>query len=220
MSVDTIGERVRALRKERGLSQEEVARRTGVSLGSYGDIERGVTTDPHYSTLRGISRALGVPIEELLLDEELAAPLGEPPPETWSIDDYAAATAGAKISGTAEWAEGLAAEWEREEAQSARISKYRTFEMSCAVLVLYQQFWEALGILQNQARGLGLAPNPATWEPESKRRLFESGSSIRKLAGLYERIRQSAEDTEEEEVSKFAEQLDAFIAALDYEKAG
>ena len=74
-----IGERIRALRTERGLSQEEVARRTGVSLGSYGDIERGVTTDPHYSTLRGISHALGVPIERLLQEEP--APLAEAPRE-------------------------------------------------------------------------------------------------------------------------------------------
>ena|SRR5215211_1072235 len=70
-----IGERIRALRTERGLSQEEVARRTGVSLGSYGDIERGVTTDPHYSTLRGISHALGVPIDKLLQEEPI--PLDE-----------------------------------------------------------------------------------------------------------------------------------------------
>src|SRR5215211_6765490 len=79
-----IGERIRALRTERGLSQEEVARRTGVSLGSYGDIERGVTTDPHYSTLRGISHALGVPIERLVQEEPV--PLDEAPetggPET------------------------------------------------------------------------------------------------------------------------------------------
>src|SRR5215218_3263098 len=72
-----IGERIRALRTERGLSQEEVARRTGVSLGSYGDIERGVTTDPHYSTLRGISHALGVPIDRLLQEEP--APLADAP---------------------------------------------------------------------------------------------------------------------------------------------
>jgi transcriptional regulator with XRE-family HTH domain len=74
-----IGERIRALRTERGLSQEEVARRTGVSLGSYGDIERGVTTDPHYSTLRGISHALGVPIDRLLQEEPV--PLAEAPGE-------------------------------------------------------------------------------------------------------------------------------------------
>src|SRR5215207_781297 len=81
MSV-VIGERIRALRTERGLSQEEVARRTGVSLGSYGDIERGVTTDPHYSTLRGIARALGVPIEKLLQEEPALAGKAEAPQET------------------------------------------------------------------------------------------------------------------------------------------
>jgi transcriptional regulator with XRE-family HTH domain len=68
-----IGERIRALRTERGLSQEEVARRTGVSLGSYGDIERGVTTDPHYSTLSAIAGALDTTVAELLVGEEQAS---------------------------------------------------------------------------------------------------------------------------------------------------
>jgi len=80
-----IGERIRALRTERGLSQEEVARRTGVSLGSYGDIERGVTTDPHYSTLRGISHALGVPIDQLLQEEPV--PLDEASQETRRLEE-------------------------------------------------------------------------------------------------------------------------------------
>jgi transcriptional regulator with XRE-family HTH domain len=72
-----IGERIRALRIERGLSQEEVARRTDIGLRAYGDLERGHTQDPHYSTLRGIARALGVPVTELL--EELSVPLAETP---------------------------------------------------------------------------------------------------------------------------------------------
>jgi transcriptional regulator with XRE-family HTH domain len=69
MSVD-IGERIRALRTARGLSQEEVARRTGIGLKSYGDLERGRTKDPHYSTLRGVARALEVRVEDLLEAEE------------------------------------------------------------------------------------------------------------------------------------------------------
>jgi transcriptional regulator with XRE-family HTH domain len=71
MSVD-IGERIRSLRTARGLSQEEVARRTGIGLKSYGDLERGRTRDPHYSTLRGVARALGVRVEELLEEPALA----------------------------------------------------------------------------------------------------------------------------------------------------
>jgi transcriptional regulator with XRE-family HTH domain len=76
MSVE-IGERIRALRTARGLSQEEVARRTGIGLKSYGDLERGRTRDPHYSTLRGVARALDVGVEDLL--EEPAVPLDEAP---------------------------------------------------------------------------------------------------------------------------------------------
>jgi transcriptional regulator with XRE-family HTH domain len=78
MSVD-IGERIRSLRTARGLSQEEVARRTGIGLKSYGDLERGRTRDPHYSTLRGVARALGVRVEEVL---EEPVPLDEAPQET------------------------------------------------------------------------------------------------------------------------------------------
>jgi transcriptional regulator with XRE-family HTH domain len=79
MDID-IGARIRALRTERGLSQEEVARRTGIGLRSYGDLERGRTRDPHYSTLRGIARALGVPVEELLEEPTpLAAGKAEAP---------------------------------------------------------------------------------------------------------------------------------------------
>jgi transcriptional regulator with XRE-family HTH domain len=82
MSVD-IGARIRSLRTARGLSQEEVARRTGIGLKSYGDLERGRTRDPHYSTLRGVARALGVRVEELL---EEPIPLGEAPatPNEWA----------------------------------------------------------------------------------------------------------------------------------------
>jgi transcriptional regulator with XRE-family HTH domain len=78
MSVD-IGERIRSLRTARGLSQEEVARRTGIGLKSYGDLERGRTKDPHYSTLRGVARALGVRVEALL---EEPVPLDDAPQVT------------------------------------------------------------------------------------------------------------------------------------------
>src|SRR5215208_5968067 len=78
MSVD-IGERIRSLRTARGLSQEEVARRTGIGLKSYGDLERGRTRDPHYSTLRGVARALGVRVEELLEESVLAGKADAPP---------------------------------------------------------------------------------------------------------------------------------------------
>lgn len=70
-----IGSRIKAARKAAGLSQEELARRADLSLNGFADIEREVIKDPHYSSLRKIADALGVPIGELLEAEPV--PLGE-----------------------------------------------------------------------------------------------------------------------------------------------
>jgi transcriptional regulator with XRE-family HTH domain len=74
-----LGGRLRSLRKARGLSQEDVARRTGIGLKAYGDLERGRTLDPHYSTLEGVAYALGTTVAELIAEEEPAVPLADPP---------------------------------------------------------------------------------------------------------------------------------------------
>ena len=71
----SIGDKVRATRKAVGISQEEVARRAGVSLNVINRLERGVILDPHYSTLRGIARALEVPVEDLVREPALATTL-------------------------------------------------------------------------------------------------------------------------------------------------
>jgi transcriptional regulator with XRE-family HTH domain len=71
-----IGDRIRAARKAAGLSQEEVARRAGLSLKGMGDIERGDIEDPHFSSLTKIAHALDVPVEVLIREEE-PVPLAE-----------------------------------------------------------------------------------------------------------------------------------------------
>jgi transcriptional regulator with XRE-family HTH domain len=76
----SIGDKVRATRKAAGISQEEVARRAGVSLNVINRLERGVILDPHYSTLRGIASALGVPVEDLVREPALA---GRPEVREW-----------------------------------------------------------------------------------------------------------------------------------------
>jgi transcriptional regulator with XRE-family HTH domain len=76
MDRGNLGKRVRALRTDRDLSQEALAREAGVSLNLVNKLERGVVTDPHYSTLSGIARALGVPVEELMREP---VPLAEAP---------------------------------------------------------------------------------------------------------------------------------------------
>src|SRR5918993_2737846 len=70
----SIGERVRTWRKALHLSQEEVARRAGVSLNQVNRLERGEIVDPHFSTLAGLATALNMHISELVGEP---APLGK-----------------------------------------------------------------------------------------------------------------------------------------------
>ena len=74
-----IGARIRAARRKAGLSQEEVARRADMSLKGMGDIERGLIEDPHFSSLRKIADALGVPVGELVEEEPALAGKAEAP---------------------------------------------------------------------------------------------------------------------------------------------
>lgn len=61
-----IPERIRELRKAKGLSQEAVARRADMSLNGYANIERGLIPDPHISSLAQIANALSVPVSDLV----------------------------------------------------------------------------------------------------------------------------------------------------------
>jgi len=73
----TIGERVKWLRKQRGLTQAELAQFSGLSRTGLGDIERGKRV-PKYDTLLKLSRGLGISVA-LLFGEEatISAPGGE-----------------------------------------------------------------------------------------------------------------------------------------------
>lgn len=65
------GEKLRQLRLARGLSQEELAFRSGVHRTYLGGIERG-KRNPSLKNLAAIAKALGVPLSQLFLfgDEE------------------------------------------------------------------------------------------------------------------------------------------------------
>ncbi|MFE0461232.1 ATP-binding protein [Kitasatospora sp. NPDC058965] len=71
MTPEFLGDDLRALRRGKGLSIEELARRAGVSVRAISEIERGRTRRPHPSTTRRISGALGV--EQLPQDQATAA---------------------------------------------------------------------------------------------------------------------------------------------------
>jgi transcriptional regulator with XRE-family HTH domain len=56
----TLGQRVRIRRGERGLTLEQLAEQTGVSVRAISDIERGRTTQPRRATVRLLAGALGL----------------------------------------------------------------------------------------------------------------------------------------------------------------
>lgn len=61
---DTIGKRLRAYRKLKNLTQQELADRLHVSIAIVGAIERG-TREPTHDLMRSINDVLGVTEQEL-----------------------------------------------------------------------------------------------------------------------------------------------------------
>ena len=61
---EVIGEKLKRLRLEEGITQAQLARRAGLTRRTLSHIERNVT-EPHRSTRRMLSEALGVPPDEL-----------------------------------------------------------------------------------------------------------------------------------------------------------
>jgi transcriptional regulator with XRE-family HTH domain len=60
-----LGQKIRKLRKERRMSQTELAEKAGVALMTISRLERG-EHDPHVRTLWHIAKGLGVPLFELM----------------------------------------------------------------------------------------------------------------------------------------------------------
>jgi transcriptional regulator with XRE-family HTH domain len=63
-----VGERLRAVRRERGLSVGALADAAGVGKGSLSEIENGIR-NPTLSTLYSVAGALGVPLASLIADQ-------------------------------------------------------------------------------------------------------------------------------------------------------
>ncbi len=61
----SVHEKIRIVRKAKGLTLEEVAHQLGMSTNGYGDIERGAT-DVNLSRLEQISQLFGMELSELI----------------------------------------------------------------------------------------------------------------------------------------------------------
>jgi transcriptional regulator with XRE-family HTH domain len=71
LTVATRGERLREARRRAMLSQEELARKSGVGVATIIRIERDqVKREPHFGTLRKLGEALGIKPVELLEQED------------------------------------------------------------------------------------------------------------------------------------------------------
>lgn len=58
--------RVKELARERGITSEELAHKSGVKLSTVRNVWQGRVQDPSFSTISALARALDVRIEELV----------------------------------------------------------------------------------------------------------------------------------------------------------
>jgi transcriptional regulator with XRE-family HTH domain len=75
----TVGDRMRVVRRRRGLSQREVARLAGVSLSLISKLEQGERQDTRTETLRKLAVALNVPTMALIGDPSEPRPVTSKP---------------------------------------------------------------------------------------------------------------------------------------------
>lgn len=61
-----VGDQLKRLRRRAMLTQEQLAKKSGVGITTINRIETGAVEDPHFSTLRKLAKALGVDARDLL----------------------------------------------------------------------------------------------------------------------------------------------------------
>lgn len=69
-----LGQRIRELRNERHMSQEELSFKAGISPAHLGQIERALK-NPTIDTVSKIAAALGVPVSTLFTEDSVSVPL-------------------------------------------------------------------------------------------------------------------------------------------------
>jgi transcriptional regulator with XRE-family HTH domain len=122
MALENLAGRIRALRKQRGLAQEALARRADVSLNLVGRLELGMVKNPHYLTLVGLARALDVTVEELV--EEPTAPKGPAPTSSGQLDRAMEISITPEVLLEGLHSAGISAGWEEAEALSEWLRRY------------------------------------------------------------------------------------------------
>ena len=65
-SISKIGENIKRIRKEKGISQDRLSKRADLALNTIVNIELGESPNPTIETLQKIANALEISIEKLL----------------------------------------------------------------------------------------------------------------------------------------------------------
>ena len=60
-----VGDRIKELREERGLSLSALAKYSGVSKSYISNIERGIQTNPSLIVMKKLAETLDVPLDDL-----------------------------------------------------------------------------------------------------------------------------------------------------------
>ena len=66
VSSKIISKNVKKLRKQSGLSQDQMARKANMPLSTYLKVENGVTPNPSIQTLLNVAEALEISLDELV----------------------------------------------------------------------------------------------------------------------------------------------------------
>lgn len=70
--LSALARKVKQLREAAGLSQQALAVRAGLSVSVVSRLEQGAHEDPRLSTIRAIAEALGVGVDDLLVEDKPA----------------------------------------------------------------------------------------------------------------------------------------------------
>lgn len=63
-----LSDKIRRVRQKKGLSQSELARRSGHAVSTIHGIENGDNQNPSFRTVCDIAKVLGIPLDELYQD--------------------------------------------------------------------------------------------------------------------------------------------------------
>ena len=85
-ATNKLGKHIKRLREQRGLSQRQLATKSGIHSGSLSNIENG-TRAPELATLKAIATALGVPVTEMVAIGDYLNPYDLLPSATGSLHD-------------------------------------------------------------------------------------------------------------------------------------